>query len=178
MQSLLVQFKSHSVSVKNQSVTRSSEEDDTYPKSPHKYPSLMDCQQFPSVGSICMEDLSFPAAVLSPLVDLEAFSDVSPTTSAHLVLSSASANEVDEEVQMPRPLACLQENPVPPFLSKTYDLVDDRTLDPIISWGSTGESFVVWDPAEFARLVLPRNFKHNNFSSFVRQLNTYVGIVL
>ncbi|KAF9680166.1 hypothetical protein SADUNF_Sadunf06G0092800 [Salix dunnii] len=154
----------------------SPDEDDTYPKSPHKYPSVMDFQQFPSAGSICMEDLSFPAAALSPLVDLEAFSDVSPTTSAHLVLSSASANEVDEEVQMPRPLACLQENPVPPFLSKTYDLVDDRTLDPIISWGSTGESFVVWDPAEFARLVLPRNFKHNNFSSFVRQLNTYVDV--
>ncbi|KAJ6381631.1 hypothetical protein OIU77_030332 [Salix suchowensis] len=151
----------------------SSEEDDTYPKSPHKYPSLMDCQQFPSVGSICMEDLSFPAAALSPLVDLEAFSVVSPTTSAHLVSLSVSANEVDGEAEMPRPLACLQENPVPPFLSKTYDLVDDRTLDPIISWGSTGESFVVWDPAEFARLVLPRNFKHNNFSSFVRQLNTY-----
>lgn len=79
---------------------------------------------------------------------------------------------------MPKPLEFLHENPIPPFLSKTYDLVDDASLDSIISWGERGDSFVVWDPVEFARMILPRNFKHNNFSSFVRQLNTYVGIDL
>ena len=77
---------------------------------------------------------------------------------------------------VPVPLECLQMSPVPPFLSKTFDLVDDPSLNPIISWSSNGVSFVVWDPLEFARIILPRHFKHNNFSSFVRQLNTYVGI--
>ncbi|CAH8379419.1 unnamed protein product [Eruca vesicaria subsp. sativa] len=74
---------------------------------------------------------------------------------------------------LPMPLDILHGNPIPPFLSKTFDLVDDPSLDPVISWGLTGASFVVWDPVEFARIILPRNFKHNNFSSFVRQLNTY-----
>ncbi|KAI3837269.1 hypothetical protein MKW92_026604 [Papaver armeniacum] len=74
---------------------------------------------------------------------------------------------------IPQPLECLQGNPVPPFLSKTYDLVDDPSLDKVISWGLNGRSFVVLDPMEFSKVVLPRNFKHNNFSSFVRQLNTY-----
>lgn len=83
-----------------------------------------------------------------------------------------------ENSGLPQPLECLQGNPVPPFLSKTFDLVDDPSLDSIISWSSTGGSFVVWDPVEFSRLILPRNFKHNNFSSFVRQLNTYVGIAV
>ncbi|KAG1331000.1 heat stress transcription factor A-3 [Cocos nucifera] len=91
--------------------------------------------------------------------------------------SSSSLSSGDgaggERVGIPRPLEALQSAPIPPFLSKTYELVDDPSLNPLISWGSTGKSFVVWDPVEFARAVLPRNFKHNNFSSFVRQLNTY-----
>nr|AAF74563.1 heat stress transcription factor A3 [Solanum peruvianum] len=74
---------------------------------------------------------------------------------------------------VPQPMECLHGIQIPPFLSKTFDLVEDPLLDTIISWGTNGESFVVWDPVEFSRLVLPRNFKHSNFSSFVRQLNTY-----
>uniref|UniRef100_A0A5B7AL01 Heat stress transcription factor n=1 Tax=Davidia involucrata TaxID=16924 RepID=A0A5B7AL01_DAVIN len=60
-----------------------------------------------------------------------------------------------------------------PFLLKTYDMVDDSSTDDIVSWSSNKNSFVVWNPPEFARILLPTYFKHNNFSSFIRQLNTY-----
>ena len=62
-----------------------------------------------------------------------------------------------------------------PFLIKTYDMVDESATDKIVSWTSSKKSFVVWNPPEFARLLLPTFFKHNNFSSFIRQLNTYVS---
>ncbi|KAF3785693.1 Heat stress transcription factor A-2b [Nymphaea thermarum] len=73
----------------------------------------------------------------------------------------------------PQPLQGLHDASAPPFLNKTYDIIDDPGTDQMVSWSETGNSFVVWDPHRFSTELLPRFFKHNNFSSFVRQLNTY-----
>lgn len=61
-----------------------------------------------------------------------------------------------------------------PFLVKTYRLVDDPSTDHIVSWGDNNNTIVVWRPKEFSAILLPTYFNHTNFSSFVRQLNTYV----
>lgn len=70
-------------------------------------------------------------------------------------------------------LEYVRKSSPPPFLLKTYMLVEDPATDNVVSWNEDGSAFVVWQPAEFARDLLPTLFKHCNFSSFVRQLNTY-----
>ncbi|VFQ97089.1 unnamed protein product [Cuscuta campestris] len=64
-------------------------------------------------------------------------------------------------------------NGLPPFLVKTYEMVDNPSTNRVVSWSQSNKSFIVWNPPEFSRDLLPRYFKHNNFSSFIRQLNTY-----
>lgn len=59
------------------------------------------------------------------------------------------------------------------FLQKTYDILENADLDSIIAWNESGTLFLVKNVTDFCDQVLPVYFKHNNYASFVRQLNMY-----
>ncbi|XP_058053944.1 uncharacterized protein LOC131205732 isoform X2 [Anopheles bellator] len=62
---------------------------------------------------------------------------------------------------------------VPAFLAKLWRLVEDSETNDLISWSTDGRSFIIQNQAQFAKELLPLNYKHNNMASFIRQLNMY-----
>ncbi|EJD53312.1 hypothetical protein AURDEDRAFT_157884 [Auricularia subglabra TFB-10046 SS5] len=71
-----------------------------------------------------------------------------------------------------QPTAVKRQGGIPQFLDKLYHMVEDPNTD-LIKWSDSGDSFVVTDQERFSKEILGRWFKHQNFGSFVRQLNLY-----
>lgn len=61
----------------------------------------------------------------------------------------------------------------PAFVLKLWNMVNDEKNQEYIRWADDGQSFIIQNKENFDQLVLPRYFKHSNYSSFVRQLNLY-----
>ena len=59
------------------------------------------------------------------------------------------------------------------FLSKLHVILSDNTYNEIIHWDIDGKRIIVRDVINLCNLVLPKFYKHHNYSSFVRQLNMY-----
>jgi heat shock transcription factor len=58
-------------------------------------------------------------------------------------------------------------------MARTSRFVNDSKTDDLIRWSASGNSFMVLDEEEFSKKLIPDLFKHNNYASFVRQLNMY-----
>jgi heat shock transcription factor len=91
-----------------------------------------------------------------------------------VVLDADDEDDAGCFLPAPTPMDLAAAAAVAPFLAKTFDMVEDPATDAVVSWGAARNSFVVWDSHAFAARLLPLHFKHANFSSFLRQLNTYV----
>ncbi|KAJ3174349.1 stress-responsive transcription factor hsf1 [Geranomyces variabilis] len=96
-----------------------------------------------------------------------------PTTSSALQRIIKAPTTLTRPLRTPNALSTHLAKAVPAFLSKLYAMVNDPSTDGMIQWGPDGTTFLVHRHEDFARDVLPRFFKHNNFASFVRQLNMY-----
>ena len=59
------------------------------------------------------------------------------------------------------------------FLLQLYHILEDDKYKDIIHWGDNGKYFVIENVHDFTEKILPKYYNHNNYSSFVRQLNMY-----
>lgn len=68
------------------------------------------------------------------------------------------------------------------FLLKLYEILNDITYKDIIYWNTKGNGIIISNINSLCNIVLPKFYKHHNYSSFVRQLNLYgfhksIGII-
>lgn len=102
-------------------------------------------------------------------------------------LSNVGANSVYEMRAPPRRRKDTNDKPI--FLRKAFSMIDECPDDiglkiyflvslnyfnvilTLGGWSSKGETFIIRDVKKFSDEIIPKYYKHNNFSSFVRQLN-------
>ncbi len=59
------------------------------------------------------------------------------------------------------------------FLSKLYDILNIKNYEKIIHWSENGQEIVISNMVNLSNVILPKYYKHKNYTSFVRQLNMY-----
>ena len=59
------------------------------------------------------------------------------------------------------------------FLLKLFEIMKNKSYNNIINWNEDGTSIIIKDINLLSKKILPKYYKHDNYSSFVRQLNMY-----
>lgn len=78
------------------------------------------------------------------------------------------------EIQKPRVLISdAVDTVVPPFIAKLASMLKNQMYAEYVGWKDDGKTVSVKKVAEFSSAILPKYFKHSNFTSFLRQLNMY-----
>ncbi|KKY36505.1 putative heat shock factor protein hsf24 [Diaporthe ampelina] len=90
----------------------------------------------------------------------------------HLRILLERARKIEEEATKENP-GPNQKRSIPPFVLKLSSFLNNGRNSDLIRWSEKGDSFIVLDEEEFAKKLIPEMFKHNNYASFVRQLNMY-----
>jgi len=83
-------------------------------------------------------------------------------------------DDLDHRALLAQRDAQAKRKQIPPFVQKLSSFLNENTQNTdLIRWSDSGDSFIVVDEDEFAKTLIPELFKHNNYASFVRQLNMY-----
>ena len=59
------------------------------------------------------------------------------------------------------------------FLEKLFGILKSKRYKKIISWNNDGTNIAIFNPSKFSSIILPKICRHNNYETFVRELNMY-----
>ncbi|KAG6006147.1 hypothetical protein E4U54_000216 [Claviceps lovelessii] len=92
---------------------------------------------------------------------------------ARRLVEQETIETLEEMAQKAKREAQAKRKSIPPFVQKLSSFLEEPKNEHFIRWSEKGDSFFVLDEDEFAKRLIPELFKHNNYASFVRQLNMY-----
>ncbi|KAI1000292.1 hypothetical protein K3495_g7903 [Podosphaera aphanis] len=97
----------------------------------------------------------------------------SPQNANYAMEQTESIEALEERAAIAKRDAQAKRKSIPPFVQKLSSFLEESRNTELIRWSEKGDSFIVLDEDEFAKTLIPELFKHNNYASFVRQLNMY-----
>ena len=63
----------------------------------------------------------------------------------------------------------------PSFLVKLFNILNESQYKSYIQWGPDDQTVIISDSNGLTKKVLPKFYNHNNYASFVRQLNMIIS---
>ncbi|GBB99720.1 hypothetical protein RclHR1_36010001, partial [Rhizophagus clarus] len=112
------------------------------------------------------EPLAAPVTTTSPTPSTN-LTNVSPSPSTNnLTTTTTTTTTATTATTTTTPTPAAAHKTQAAFVNKLYTMVEDQSIQNLISWAPSGDVFSVSNPTEFSKSVLPQYFKHNNWQMY------------
>ncbi|KAF2218247.1 hypothetical protein BDZ85DRAFT_116691 [Elsinoe ampelina] len=142
------------------------------PVQPDAFPIANNVMNSPS-NQLVRRPTNHQLATRSPMLPQQAWMSPVQANGRAWEELGGEEDELNQKAAIAKREAQAKRKQIPPFVLKLWSFLNEDKNTDLIRWTDEGTAFTVLDEDEFARTLIPELFKHNNYASFVRQLNMY-----
>ncbi|KAF4547982.1 Heat shock transcription factor-like protein [Elsinoe fawcettii] len=142
------------------------------PVQPEAFPSASNVISSPS-NQLVRRPTNNQLTTKSPMFPQQAWMSPAQPNGRAWEEIAGEEDELNQKAAIAKREAQAKRKQIPPFVLKLWSFLNEDKNTDLIRWTDGGSAFTVLDEDEFARTLIPELFKHNNYASFVRQLNMY-----